>query len=279
MKWILAGWSFGGAVAQIFPTFSPGAILATTPVDIVTFGSPRIGGPTTRALVNQRSTIYRWMNDTDPFPLIPPRLEDTPLVAAAFGAFGALRAAHFVQAGEGASLAADGKATPSALPLNASARFTGNIISWIQSYVQGTESVHWLGEYSRRLGLTVAANKSPLVPMDGGQDVANPTNRRDIGRAQNEVFDAIRDLAERQNQVNEVIPDPFRPYAARNGRIWVVVFMDSVICTCANEKIARRIARDMRDFLKSLQRQPVVDPEGILRQLTTYFGTATDQAG
>jgi len=279
MKWTFAGWSFGGCVAQIFPTISGGAILANTPVDIVTFGSPRVGGPTIRSLVNGRSTVYRWMNDNDPFPLIPPRIEDTPLVAATFGARGALRSAHFVQAGDGASLAADGKATPSVLPLLASANFSGAFVTWMMSYVQGTTSNHWLGEYSRRLGLNIAANKSGLVPMGGGHDAPNPTDRRAIGRAENQVFDAIRNLAEQQNAVNEVIPDPFRPYAARSGRLWVVVFMDQVIVTCGNEKIARRIARDMRDFLKSLQRQPVVDPEGIVRLLSTYFGSATDAAG
>jgi hypothetical protein len=279
LKWTFAGWSFGGCVAQIFPTLSPGAILPLTPVDIVTFGSPRIGGPGIRSLVNGRSTIYRWMNDTDPFPFIPPRIEDTPLVFGAFGATGALRAAHFVQAGEGASLEPNGKATPSALPLNTSGRFQGAFVSWMLSYVQGTTSTHWLAEYSRRLGLLVAANKSVLVPMGGGHDAPNPTNRRDLNRAENEVVNKVRDIAERQNQVAESIPDPFRPYAARAGRLWVVVFQDQVIVTCANQKIARRIARDMRDFLRSLQRQPVVDPTAIVNLLGQYFGQATDVAG
>src|SRR6185369_6216305 len=70
---------------------------------LITFGSPRaVNADNLGVWANVPRT--RWMNDNDPIPLVPPRVEDAPILLPLLGLITALRYASYVHSSGGLSI-------------------------------------------------------------------------------------------------------------------------------------------------------------------------------
>lgn len=270
------GWSLGGVVGSMMPAYSkldPPAWMTST---VHSYGSPRPGGRQLAHRINGSTKLYRWMNDNDPVPMVPPRVRDFPIVAAMFGVHGALRAQNFVHPPGGFSLWPNGTGVAQELPRTAQASFTMSLAQWLFDWDNNNPADHHITEYVRRLGLRA------IVTKPVGQQVLAPIERVDRQGAQqvrlqaDRFAGAVRDLEVRQNSVPVVIPGPVLFFAVRSEGTWSVQFSDQIVAACGSKRAALRLARRGNDFLRDLQRRAAVDPAAVSLSLETFLTLASD---
>jgi len=274
----LVGYSAGGAVAlaiaQRLRTFE-----FHPRMKVSTFGSPRTGQPLLRSDMS-RVAVARWMTDADPIPLVPLRLQDAPQIALLVPTNTLLNWSNYVHVQGGISISPTGETTPSTLPPLAAARPVSSVAAWYFGVESDPTNPHALNQYANRLEAATRLSATPAAVAvdDAPSEHSTTTTRREVNQQRERVERQIFTTASNQTDETIITPDPTLFKAYRSGRAWYVSFGDLTVITAGPEKRARHIARAGNDFLRSLQKQAVVDPEALLGQMNAFLVLAQDPA-
>lgn len=275
-KIVIAGYSFGGAVAAVLGV---GVAAGRSPLDteVISFGAPRPGGNSLDiALANVQ--VVRWMNNDDWVPMIPPKTIENGSYGLVSTAPTIRRYNHFHQPHGGFSLGVQGTIEPSPKPLAAVMPGPLSLLSSLVADEANLWGSHGLLQYQERLGRAVPAGPLPEGGTWGGSDAEDldTTTRREIQHQQQVMQSIIFNVGVTQNDAELVIPKQRLFTARRVGRTWFVYFGDREICAAPIKKRARGIANAGNDFIRRLQRQAVVDPEALADQFVAYLAAASD---
>lgn len=270
------GYSAGGAVCQALAhrmlqyEFRPKMKCAT-------FGSPRAGVTSFGNVLNVLP-IARWMNSADPIPLVPLRLQDAPQIAVVLTLNTVLAWSAFVHTQGGISINPDNTTSPAIVGPRAAASPIGSISNWYFGVEDDPSNAHSLTTYVSNLQGIVRVEQLPasVVADEAPREHSTAVRRQEVNQQRNRIQVAIFDQASNQTERPIQTPELLLLRAFRQGRVWYVSFNDQIVITAGPEKRARHIARAGNDFLRSLQKQAVVDPSAILEQLTQFFALAQD---
>lgn len=272
---IIAGWSLGGALAEqvsaVYRSQQDGTF-----THYVTFGSPRIGGPSQNAAIS-RAAGMRWMNDQDPVPLIPPHLSESFLYTATLSARQALRISHIGQPAGGYQITAAGTGSAQEIPTGSTWGGTISIAAWALGQDSDGQNQHAIILYQRRLAAMAAAdardaNRSiQTAPTESVSDLS----RRAYSEANARVNRAYRSAGQQQTSVPQELPPSRSMRAYKIGSEWVVYFGDNLIAVGPEKKRARALARVGNDFLRRLQLQSLVEVDELESCLTAYLVDAS----
>lgn len=247
---------------------------------LITFGSPRAVNANDLGVWSSVPRT-RWMNDNDPIPLVPPRVEDAPILLPLLGLITALRYASYVHSSGGISVNPDGVPTDAELPAVASMSVVTSLASWYFGQEGDPNNAHGLTNYRTRFEKILAApgHTTNQGPEGGNVEPPANANRRVHNRAENTVVTQINDASERQNATPVEISPTVLFKAVKLGRVWSVAFGDKIAIYAGNKKRAYHVARAGNDFLRSMPKQAVVDPEAIISQMTDFFNAAVQVGG
>jgi pimeloyl-ACP methyl ester carboxylesterase len=273
------GYSAGGAIGTVILKRHPN-LADRSYMRLVSYGSPRALSTFDIETVSSKR-ICRWMNDNDPIPLVPPRPEDSPLLFLTLSFITVARYSSYVHTQGGLSLAEDGTATGAFLPPLAAMSPLTSLQAWYVGETNTVNNPHWIGNYEDRLfRLKESMRPGERGPAPEGHREAPATaTRRELTRGQIEVFGQVQHAASEQNK-NQVVVKPVVLFkAVRAGRIWAVEFGGQLFTYSGNKKRARHLARAGNDFLRSLPKQAIVDPETLVQQFTSFLNAAVQPGG
>jgi len=268
------GYSAGGALGTyLLHRFKQ---LGSPPkMKLVTFGAPRATNISVRAFLGG-SAICRWMTDADPIPLIPPRATDVPALIAVQPVLTVLRWGNYVHTDGGVALYADGTTSPEVVPPTASLNVSGALAAWIIGQEDAANNPHAITSYIGALDAAVVRANTPaqLQPAGGQGEPRQVDNKAEIKAAQREAAKIVNIQGHAQNAVPQLIPEPMLLKPVRVGLIWCVEFRGRIILQAPIEKRARAIARAGNTFLKSLQKQAIVDVATLEDELSEFLRLA-----
>jgi hypothetical protein len=265
------GYSAGGAIAESLAYFmrSRGNLQRKK---VFTFGAPRPGGPWVRDGL-QTVPVARYMTPADPIPLVPPRLQDAPAIVAALPFSVALSWSNMVHPHGGIVVNSDGSTEEAIEPPQAAMTPGTSLASWF-FVTEGEEAnPHAMRQYiayllsaSQRFG----SPREKTRGLSGGEDADEP-KRRNINQAREKT---VRAIATNQREQSATIANHpaialFKP--ERQGKIWTVVFGDKIVCQGVREDTCRHLCRVGNEFLKTLPKQGLVDPIGLLGQFEQFL--------
>jgi len=268
------GYSAGGAVClsllqqMLFFEFRP-------KMKTSTFGAPRTGQAYLRDQMTGQN-IARWMTDADPIPLLPLRLQDSPILAALVLTPVLLNWSRFVHTQGGISINAANTTTPAIIPPLAAANPISSVAAWYNQVEEDPNNAHALSVYENRLTAIVAAEAAPatVAVEDAPREHSTQANRREVNQQRERIESAIFTTASNQTSVTIETPEATLFKAYRSGRVWYVSFGNATVITAGPEKRARHIARAGNDFFRSLQKQAIVDPDSLLSQVEIFLELA-----
>lgn len=273
-KMLLAGYSGGGMIvqslAQAFSALSP-----APSIRLATFGSPREAQASFCESL-ARQNVVRWMNDTDPVPLLPPRISEAPGFSILLPYALAQAYVEYVHFRNGTSLNAAGQWQSAEVPPGASLAATASLGAWLLGQVTGEGGPHRIQEYRARLdaGLQARPAPEPALPPTP-QEEENEVTGGEWKRARNNGARALFEQAEVQNAVPTVIPDRNLAFVKREGRIYNVYWGDVFIAAGPKKKSALQMKNRLNNLLRSMQHQGVVIPENFVQQFIGYVQLAT----
>jgi hypothetical protein len=247
---------------------------------ITTLGAPRaMSAPNLPVWSSVPET--RWMCDNDPIPLVPPRIEDAPVLVPLLGLLTTLRYSSYVHAGGGLSINAASVITDSVLPTAAAMSPGTSLATWYFGQEDDPASGHGLTQYQNRFAalLALPSHGAGAGNAGSGQEPGATTNRRQITRSEAVVVNQVAAASERQNATPTAVSATVLFKAVKLGKIWSVAFGPSIIVYAGNRKRAFHLARAGNDFLKSMPKQAFVDPENILAEMTNFFNAAVQVGG
>jgi hypothetical protein len=270
------GYSLGGAIAVLLK-WKLVQSQSNYKSKVVTFGAPRSGNTQVISLL-ANSPIARYMTDADPIPLLPPRAVDVPALVPLLGALTLVRYSTFVHATGGVVLHPNGATSGLELPPIAAMNPAVSLAGWYLGQENDPANPHSLDRYVAYLQAAVNLTTTPAAQNvnQAPREQANETNRREMTRAERTTVNVINAQGQAQNSIPQVIPQATLFKAVRLGPIWYVEFGGEICITAPIEKRARHIARAGNDFLRSLQKQAVVDPITIVQQFRTFMELAAD---
>jgi len=242
---------------------------------LVTFGAPRATNVSVRAFLGG-SAMCRWMTDADPVPLIPPRATDVPALIAVQPVLTVLRWGNYVHTDGGIAVFSDGTTAPEVVPPTSSLNVSGSLAAWLLSEEGSPNNPHALTSYQAALNAAIlrANNATQLQPPVGQGEPRQVDNKAEIKAAQREAAKIVNIQGHAQNSVPQLIPEPLLLKPVRVGLIWCVEFNGRIILQAPIEKRARAIARAGNTFLKSLQRQAIVDVATLEDELSEFLRLA-----
>lgn len=274
-----AGYSFGGAIAEYLSYQYARNGFPQALTEVSSYGAPRTSGPDIAVAIRTNQRIQRWMTDTDPVPLYPPRPLDYPVLLALISLEQARRLSSFVHPSGGTSLKENGMVEAADIPPRASFSPIGGLANWLFSLETDGSNSHSIGEYDRRLVLASGALAPSVQVPSSVPERPTSTDRRQVNRAERATVEAIASQARTQNAPTVIIPAQLDIVASRVGSVWGVYFAGQQICVCGSKRAARATARTARSFLKELQHQVVVEPSTLVQQLTNFLAVASDPSG
>ena len=272
---VIGGWSLGGALAELIV----GQLYTPASNDFLhycTFGSPRPCGPALATVMGTARGV-RWMNDQDPVPLIPPRLQEAPLLAITYSPREMLRVQQFVQPSGGVQIDAAGGVSEQVLPTAASVNASFALSGWMIGLDTGGQNQHAVILYQRRLAALAAAlaRSGNFAPRTAPRESTGANGRTAHNEEARIAGERLRAAGENQNAVEPRTPTDRLLHAIRIGSVWVVTLDDNVVAIGPEKKRARGLARIGNDFLRRLQRQAVVEVSELTTQLKNYLADAT----
>lgn len=276
----LVGYSLGGAIATVMME-RLSVIQSVLKRKLITFGSPRAlcTNPGTALATAQ---IGRWMADADPIPLIPPRVYEAPTIVAQQNPLTIIRWGNYAHTLGGMVVQADGSTFASHVPTSVAIDASLNLGLWYFSLDGGLNGPHSLNNYFASLSAAAAQVATPAQQNLEGETREQGQNEKQktVSRRQREVETAIN-LAGNAQNANTVYVPPDRIFdTLRLGRIWYVTFGGEIVITAPIEKRARHIARAGNDFLRSLPKQALVDPVGLLQMMEQFLvASAAPESG
>jgi len=271
----LVGYSAGGAVAECM-AFRLRQLNDNRKKKVITFGAPRPGGPQVRDALT-RMPIARWMTPADPIPLLPPRLQDAPQLAAIVPVTLLVAWGNCVHPQGGMVVWDDGTVNAAVDPPESSVNPGSSLASWMLALETTGNNDHRIERYAANL---LEASRRYALPREkaqelaGGED-ADDVERRDVNRERDRV---VRKIGQQQREQTGVIVNQpafvlFKP--TRMGRLWAVVLGDKVVCQGVREDTCRHLCRAGNDFLRSLPKQGLVDVISLRDQLEAFLLFAT----
>jgi len=274
-----AGHSTGGAALTVLASKIAEYGWSIRP-EVVTFGAPRPGsGLNERLRVNCH--LFRWMNDDDWVPAVPPRISYWSTAGLRLGTRVIRRLQNFQQPGGGAMLTVDGVKYEVDLPNRFLMPSTANLAS---AWFNGRNDIwtpHTMAEYIRRLQLLI--DRQPQGGISGGGDdwgeQQRPVTPIQAERIQREMVRPLTDVGARQNDPPLRVPSEQLCTVFRVNTIYYVLFGGKTIATCTKKKQAYGLARLLNSFLRRLQRVAVCEPQALLEQLNAFLIAATTPGG
>jgi len=271
----LVGYSAGGAVAECI-AYRLRQLGNLQRKKVFTYGAPRPGGANIRDGL-QTVPVIRYMTPGDPIPLVPPRLQDAPQLAAFLPVSVMLSWSNMVHPHGGVQINSDGTSEERVEPSDASMTPGTSLAAWYFSLDGAANGPHAMSSYVTSL---LAANDRLETPAEkrielaGGED-DDEVKRRDVNRVRDRQVQKV--AVSQRNQANTIVNQPavvlFRP--TRMGRIWAVAFGDKIVAQGVREDTCRHLCRVGNDFLRSLPKQGLVDPIGLAEQLNNFLLFAT----
>jgi len=275
-KMVLAGYSGGGMICQsIAQAF---AAVETGPgIRLSTFGSPREAQASICNNLRQQDVV-RWMNDTDPIPLLPPHLSQLPNFSPLIPYALAQDYVGFVHCKNGVNINAQGFVSTRELPQGAVLAPTLSLGAFLLGQVSGEPGAHSIFEYRARLDMGVQRLTGPDVPPAPAPiETDDGFSRGEWGSDAAAGARAIFVQGEAQTATGTVIPDANLPYLKKEGRIWNLYWGNTWIATGPKKKRALHLKRVMTDMLRSMQIQGVMSPAAFAEQFQAYTNLATRQ--
>lgn len=280
-NFVLAGHSGGGLVCQCY-SYALATQATPQSTNVITFGSPRAGGPTFATQVNTHDvSTVRYMNTEDPVPLIPPSVSDGLGFATIFGPSDSTFYARWVHTDGGRVINPDGSFLDAVLPPTANLAPVVNLGAFVYSVDTVSGRGHTIQEYINRLGLAVPTPNAPpnLGPSLAPQEQRDVPSRRQANQAQAATQAAVFADSRKQHLRPVAIPKESEFHAVREGLIWAVTFQGQFVAYAPQKKTARQLANAGNKFLRSLQHQGIVDSVAINAQFLSYLSQASDPQG
>jgi Lipase (class 3) len=273
---VFCGWSLGGCEAMQVALNGILQGLWGMP-DIATFGSPRFGCTAICRNFDARR-IVRWMTDTDPVTLLPPRVGDMPILPAIYGVNATIRMGNFVHAPGGVAIDVNGNmANAETAPLAPSA-FPLQIGSWLIGADASDGSPHFIGTYASRLQLWMD-NHPPNNPPTRGFEPIEKTGQvsgATLSQQARAQETALFVNAAIQEQAVQAVPPDLLFKAVRINRLWYVTMGGSVVSIAPNKRRARGFANAGNDFLRRTLREGYVDTDQLTNSMRGWLTAAQD---
>ncbi len=275
----IVGYSAGGAVGTLLLLFLQQQ-LPNVKTSLCTFGAPRAIGHSTLGRLT-RTSIARWMCDDDPIPMIPPRFADCPVFMLATSLRVQLTWGDYVHTPGGVNLPVSGLPQRSYLPLRATINPIASLAAWFFGIETTANNAHSLNQYQTRLTTLVQLLQRP-DKMDVETAAGEPAE--DAPRAHSTERDRrtaaqVQHAALTQNQTAVEVEPSVLFRAVRRGRVWAVAFGDVLFTFSGNKKRARHLARAGNDFVRSLPKQAVVDPQTLVDQFIAFMEAGVQPGG
>lgn len=243
---------------------------------VITFGAPRCGVSTVRDALS-RSAIARWMTPGDPIPLVPPRLQDAPQLAAIIPVLTFLSWSRFTHTQGGIQVDASGNTFATDLPTESSVDTAASLADWFTSEENDPANQHVMPRYVANLQAAVARFVTPRQKVREVAPAEQPADdkKKDVNRQRDRIVTALSNSQRTQNAqiVNQPIIVLFQPI--RQGRVWAVGFGEKIVCQGVREDTCRHLCRAGNDFLRSLPKQALVDPIALAAQFESFLAFAT----
>jgi len=271
----VGGYSLGGAIAAFIPWWVRESGWGSDRGNIITFGAPKSTGFRNAQTLDVATRMNRIMNDDDPICLFPPDALSYPAIIALLGPVHAARVSNFVHCGRGTILTREGTLSAGLQPSMPGLSFGVSLANWLFGMETTLGNPHGLAEYEKRL-MVMAGNNARSVHIPEARFQRNEeVARNELNEQERRVADAIAHSGAVQGHDPVVIPTENAFWWQRVGRINCVVFGGKLITITNTKKRAQRLARSGNDFIRTLQKQAVVDPVSITQQFDAYFLLAT----
>lgn len=277
-KWTIAGWSLGGAIAPLMPANQVIRPWFDNFVEVVSFGAPRPGGETVARFINSRCTLTRYMNDTDPIPLCPPRVDAMPSLPLIIGIRPAQRWSQTVQPQGGCQLGFNGEISRVAVPTLGVIQFPLSLAAWYLPFDIGVDNTHFLEVYRTRLNLANARERNHSLPPNAPRENVQPMRRADFNAAERQAEQQVIAIERRQNAVPLNIPKDNAATVQKVGSMYYVIFRGQPVVSGRNRRKAYGIKNDLNRMLDRLQTAAMVDTDHFAQVFAGYLADASDPA-
>lgn len=273
------GHSLGGACAELLTCYRELAGYSAQTFGTTFGGVKWTTGP---AAKNFGRRCQRWMNDTDPVPLVPFGVSTCPTVIAEYHLWILNAFLQYRHCSGGLNLNDDGTFEDAILPENATVRDVVNMAAWLLSVETQGIAGHAMSEYYERL---VAASDRATDVFQGysgeGGSYEAPETRtsRYYNQIEARVATTVSNQQAAQNAAVLSIPPDQLFRVVRQGRLYVVAFGSSTVALTACRRTARSLCRQFNQALRHLQSTAFVDPASFLSRLEEYFGQAANTSG
>ena len=276
-KWIIAGWSQGGAIIPWVRGTGEDTLLYYTNTKYVSFGAPRSAGSIFEGLAGK---ACRWMMEDDPVPLLPPESVAGSMMAGGGVPGVARRLRQFLHHPGGRVLDGTGTDRAAVVPDKATLPQLVAFAGWLVNLNSNAVAAHHIQTYARALhvfDLQPAAALARHVPLAPQEHIV-PVNNREFNQAERRQVQQIFAQGAQQQIPPLAVPEtlPFTAYKSR--RIWYVAFGGVDVAIGPTKKRALNIKNFGNAFLRRLQRAGMVDPAAIVHQMVPYFEAAVDPA-
>lgn len=269
------GHSYGGLLAQATMRYFQFYGFGLSRLAI-SFGAPRCGGSAFKATLASSSNT-RWMNDTDPVPLLPPDVPASLSYGVGLPNLVLDSWSRFDHAGGGIVLDPLGNSSPGVLPPLGITEGGASLVNWLYKAATDQSSTHNIAEYSRRLNLLRPRTVPPAtVTVRVGQpEPSHSGGRASTNRQIKEWTDTIVHTGAAQNASVLRVPQERAFRTLKVDELWWVTFGGFLVAVGPTRKRAGAMAVRGNEFLRRLQRMAAVDTIALGNLMPIYLDAAS----
>jgi len=221
------------------------------------------------------------MNDNDPIPAIPPRIDEFPVAAFLFPPPVVRLFGQYVQGAGGFVLTPGGLFSPGQQPPFFRATLVADLGAFILSQLTSASSGHQISQYIARLTLSLPPpdRTAIITQRPASQEPIALRDSTEGRRATESVVVALRGLQQAQDAAPVNVPQPQRFTAYRQGDMYAVSLGNLTVALCTRKKHALAMKNAGNAWLQFMQTMAVVDTNALLAQFTAYIAAASDPTG
>lgn len=275
-KYIFAGYSMGGAVAQIMACRAK-ATSRLAQVTCISFGAPKASN-FDALMPLQRCTAARWFSDADAVPLIPPTTRDSISVALLFPFWAVRRFGLFALGAGGLQCTDTGDVREWNWPEQASLSTVSSLGAWLTTADTEGNGPHSLATYAsslrlaaRLLGAAGSHAIKPAGPVEPDED-----SRKTATGASRMAEQMLAEQERQQHAVSIRIPARYRARVVMEEGIATVYIGDTLLSIHRRRRSAASIARKYNAMTESALRAGVFSKDGFIQSVTDYLNAAED---
>lgn len=270
----VCGWSAGGAAAQLslirlgLKGMDPENLRCTS------FGSTRVGGPSTCARLDKFRQNIRWFSSNDPVPLLPPDIREFPPISLLLGPAGAVRAHAFRHCAEGIQINPDLTLEDRMLPEQALTNLGLSLVAWLTAQ-QDSDNAHSIFQYVLALRGAIAFGTSrEIAPPSHQAEKITPVTIREVNRISQFVINQVHEQRSATNNVPHDQPES-TIFRARNiGGIWQVYYGDQPVFLAKGKRDAKHLSKRSNAFFRSLNVATMADTVGLVAAVEHFVAIA-----